>query len=182
MNQLINELLAYAKAGMNERKVDLKPVELNELFDHLSDKLQITDSLKRKLPASCVVIAEPFLLERALSNVLRNSIRYAGNSGPIEIEVIEVGDEIVLTISDRGPGVPEEAITRLGEPFFRPESSRTRESGGVGLGLAIVKTCVEACEGTFSIQNRIGGGLDVSVRLKCAKSNAHSRKLVTSGC
>lgn len=170
MNQLINELLAYAKAGMNERKVELKPVDIIELIENLSSKLQITDKLDCKI-SNNKVIAEPFLLERALSNILRNAVRYGGEKGPIEIETLESFEsadqnELIISISDRGPGVPEEAIARLGEPFYRPESSRTRESGGVGLGLAIVKTCIEACEGTLSIKNRAGGGLCVSIRLK----------------
>lgn len=182
MNQLVNELLAYAKAGMNERKVELKPVDLNELIESLSSKLQIADKVNCKF-SNGNVIAEPFLLERALSNILRNAVRYGGEKGLIEIETFESAgkDQLIISISDRGPGVPESAIAHLGEPFYRPESSRTRESGGVGLGLAIVKTCIEACEGTLIIKNRAGGGLCVSISLKRASAESAVGVLSASG-
>lgn len=168
MNQLVNELLAYAKAGMNETKVELSNVDLSQVIDNLRNKLGLHENLKVTLPEPCNVLAEPLLLERAISNILRNSIRYAGQNSPIEIIASNLteSNELQLQILDNGPGVPQEAITRLGEPFYRPESSRSRESGGVGLGLAIVKTCIEACEGKFAIANRKEGGLKVIITVK----------------
>lgn len=168
MNQLVNELLAYAKAGMNETKVELSNVDLSQVIKNLKSKLSLQDNLKVSLPEPCNVLAEPLLLERAISNILRNSIRYAGQNSPIEIIASNLpeSNKLQLQILDNGPGVPQEAITRLGEPFYRPESSRSRESGGVGLGLAIVKTCIEACEGKFAIANRKEGGLQVMITLK----------------
>ncbi|MDX2106389.1 MAG: HAMP domain-containing sensor histidine kinase [Candidatus Melainabacteria bacterium] len=168
MNQLINELLAYAKAGMNETKVELSKVDLSQVIENLKSKLSLQDNLKVSLSEPCYVLAEPLLLERAISNILRNSIRYAGQTSPIEVIASNLpeSNELQLQILDNGPGVPQEAITRLGEPFYRPESSRSRESGGVGLGLAIVKTCIEACEGKFAIANRKEGGLQVTIILK----------------
>lgn len=168
MNQLINELLAYAKAGMNETKVELTNVDLSQVINNLKNKLGLHENLKVTLPEPYNVLAEPLLLERAISNILRNSIRYAGQNSPIEIVAFNLPEtnELQLQILDSGPGVPQEAITRLGEPFYRPESSRSRESGGVGLGLAIVKTCIEACQGKFAIANRKDGGLQVMITLK----------------
>ena len=61
--------------------------------------------------------------------------------------------------------MPAEALENLGEPFFRPEASRSRSLGGVGLGLAIVKTCVEAMGGAVEMQNNVGGGFRVTVVL-----------------
>jgi len=87
------------------------------------------------------VLAEPTLLKRAISNVVRNSVRYAGTYGPIEISTETNEDFVDLVIEDSGPEVPPETLKFLGQPFYRPEPSRDRMSGGVGLGLAIVKTC-----------------------------------------
>ena len=69
---------------------------------------------------------------------------------------------------DEGPGVPEESLERIFDPFYRVEESRSRESGGVGLGLAIVKTCVEACDGTVTAHNLTPKGLEVRVALRAA--------------
>jgi two-component system sensor histidine kinase CpxA len=72
-------------------------------------------------------------------------------------------------VRDCGPGVPEEALHRLFDPFFRPESARTRETGGTGLGLAIVKSCIEACGGTVAVRNVEPSGLQVDFVLRSAE-------------
>jgi two-component system sensor histidine kinase CpxA len=74
--------------------------------------------------------------------------------------------EAEIIVSDHGPGVPDEDISKLFDPFFRVDVSRARETGGVGLGLTIVKTCVEACGGSVSVRNRKRGGLRLIMRLK----------------
>jgi two-component system sensor histidine kinase CpxA len=109
------------------------------------------------------------LLARAVGNVLRNAIRYAGNAGPVLLRAVASGPEIVLTVRDSGPGVPESSLAKLFDPFFRPDVSRTADTGGVGLGLAIVKTCVEACQGRVSLRNLQPHGLEVEIRLPAAQ-------------
>ena len=71
-----------------------------------------------------------------------------------------------MTVSDHGPGVPPEALDQLFDPFFRPETARTRETGGVGLGLAIVKSCVEACGGRVTVRNLEPVGLELTLTLQ----------------
>lgn len=124
------------------------------------------------------VMAEANLLDRALSNLLRNSLRYAGEQAHITINANHVtgsgavaagrGGKIAIAIRDNGPGVPEDSLASLGEPFFRPEASRNRSFGGVGLGLAIVKSCVAACHGTTVIRNIKPHGLEVEISLASA--------------
>jgi two-component system sensor histidine kinase CpxA len=69
-------------------------------------------------------------------------------------------------VTDSGPGVPEESLEKIFDPFYRIESSRSRETGGTGLGLAIVKTCIEACQGTVLARNLKPSGLQVEMVLK----------------
>lgn len=114
------------------------------------------------------MLAEPELLARALGNLVRNSLRYAGTAGPITVSTVHENGLVILTVADEGPGVPPEALPRLGEPFFRPDAARTREQGGTGLGLAIVKTCLEACQGTLTLRNRSPRGFAAEVRLRPA--------------
>jgi two-component system sensor histidine kinase CpxA len=75
---------------------------------------------------------------------------------------------VVISVCDDGPGVPDEALQKIFDPFYRVEESRSRETGGVGLGLAIVKTCVEACDGTVAAQNRTPRGLEIRITLRAA--------------
>ncbi len=110
-------------------------------------------------------MANEALLLRALSNVIRNAIRYAGDQGPITISAQRQSSVVEISVADRGPGLPEAELEEVFAPFYRPESARTRETGGAGLGLAIVRTCVEACRGTVSCRNRVPHGLEVTIRL-----------------
>ena len=166
MSNLINELLAFSKAGLRPKETELVSLSLDQLLKSAVAKSCPSQRVSIRIPPDLTVQADPLLAERALTNILRNAVRYAGEDGQIEIEARLSGDDVTVTISDEGPGVPDEAIEMLGQPFYRPESSRTRTAGGIGLGLAIVKTCVESCGGTLKIRNRKPTGLAVEIHLK----------------
>jgi two-component system sensor histidine kinase CpxA len=102
---------------------------------------------------------------RALANLVRNAVKYAASNGSIRVTAEKRADKVIIEVRDQGPGVPEHLLDQLFEPFFRPEASRDRDSGGVGLGLAIVKTCVEACKGTVSAANLQPHGFAVTTTL-----------------
>ena len=74
----------------------------------------------------------------------------------------------MIAVEDNGPGVPADTLERLGEPFYRPEFARTRETGGAGLGLAIVKSAAEACRGAVYFSNREPHGFRAELRLAVA--------------
>ncbi len=168
MNHLINELIAFSKAELKGQSRQLGSVNIDEMFYELVDRLSLKSRAEIEIADGLSVVGDRLLLERSFSNVLRNSVRYAGDKGPVSIKASVAGNDVSILIQDRGPGVPPEALKHLAEPFFRPEPSRSRESGGVGLGLAIVKSCVEACGGKLQVRNRDGGGLAVEVTLKAA--------------
>lgn len=164
MSNLVNELLAFSKAGILGKEISLVSVNLEDLLSRIATKWQ-APGLKLNVAKELHCLGEELLLERAFSNVIRNSQLYASGATEILIEAERKDDLVMVRIADDGPGVPEETISLLGEPFYRPESSRNRASGGVGLGLAIVKTCIEACNGKLKIQNRVPHGLEVTVYL-----------------
>jgi two-component system sensor histidine kinase CpxA len=166
MNNLVSELIAYSKAGMQAKTCVLVPVNLSSAIEALVPRLVNDKSVVLDVPSNISVLADRLLLDRAISNVLRNSVRYAGASGQIKVVAVQEGTEVILTIADNGPGVSEEALKHLGQPFYRPEASRNRASGGYGLGLAIVKSCMEACQGSMAIRNCQPLGLHVELRLK----------------
>ena len=120
------------------------------------------------LPPDLAVLAEPALLTRALGNLVRNALRYSGPGETIAVSAHREGDRVVITVDDHGPGVPAEALDRLGEPFFRPEAARTRELGGVGLGLSIVRSAVSACGGEVRFTNRIPHGFRAELVIAAA--------------
>src|SRR5262249_50726227 len=147
--------------------VKLETLLLRPIIDRvLAREASAQDRIEVDVPSDVKVLAEPELLERALANVVRNAIRYAGQAGPIAVTASAQGSNVLISVADQGPGVPETALSQIGVPFFRPEASRSRETGGVGLGFAIVKTCVEACQGKLSLRNRQPTGLQVDMTFK----------------
>jgi two-component system sensor histidine kinase CpxA len=170
MSELVGELLAFTKASLNPRETRLEPVELAPLVARVLAREAAGMTLAVEIPAGLRLQAEPALLARALGNLVRNAVRYAADAGPITVRATRDGGggDAVLTVSDEGPGVPPEALARLGEPFYRPETARTRETGGVGLGLAIVKSSVTACRGTVRFSNRAPRGFVAELRIPVA--------------
>ena len=170
MSNLINELLSFTRAEIGSESGAAQIVRLGSIIHSVvaREGADGVDIINRAGDDVSVWAVEN-LLHRALSNVLRNAVRYAGRFGPIEISAHREGEKILLTVADRGPGVPEETIGRLFEPFYRPEAVRDRKSGGVGLGLAIVKTCVQACGGTVKAENLSPKGFAVIMALRASR-------------
>jgi signal transduction histidine kinase len=109
------------------------------------------------------------LIRRAVRNLIDNALAYGERA---ELSVAEAAGEIVVTVADAGPGVPEGEIGRLTQPFERGEASRNRETGGAGLGLAIVKAIAEGHGGRLTLQNRQEGGLEARIVLPVAGPQA----------
>ena len=104
----------------------------------------------------------PHALNRALRNLIDNAVRYGGAA---EVSLTQEPGFAVITVADKGPGLPEDQLEAVFEPFVRLEASRSRDTGGVGLGLAIARTIIQAHGGTIQLRNRTGGGLNAIVRL-----------------
>ena len=168
MSTLVNELLAFTKSGLQARQVVLGPHDLEPLVRDALAREGAGERVTLDLAPGLRVNAEPDLLRRAIANLIRNALRYAGDAGPVAVRGERQGDRVVLAIEDEGPGVPPADLDRLGEPFFRPELARSREGGGVGLGLAIVRDSITACQGEVRFANRTPHGFRAELRLGAA--------------
>lgn len=168
MSKLVNELLTFSKAGLKPEAVQLQKVRLRPLVTQITDREASKGvPLLVEIPDTLLVEANPALLSRAVSNIVRNAIRYAGSAGPVKIVAQSEGSQqIRLSVIDCGSGVPEGEIERLFDPFYRIERDRARSTGGAGLGLAIVKSCVESFQASVSARNLKPKGFEVSVLLK----------------
>ncbi len=155
MDALVDEGLAYVRS--EQLHEPLVPVDLMALLDNLVEQaVDLGQQCSVSGRVSAPLIAAPRALQRLLQNLLDNAVRYGGSA---EIEMMESVDGVVVTVSDRGPGLPEEDLARMFEPFVRGDNSRGRDLGGTGLGLAIARNIAQAHGANLVLLNRTGGGL-----------------------
>jgi len=117
------------------------------------------------------VHGNPELLRRAVENVLRNAIRYSPEGATIELSLNEDEKTARITIRDHGPGVPDGAIGRIFDPFFRVEEARNTNGGGSGLGLSIAKRAICLHRGTIVAENATPG-LRVTIAIPVTQEDA----------
>lgn len=170
MSSLTGELLSFAKSEFRPTALELHPVNLLQLVRKAVTVESGDHPIGVDIDPNISVLGDGDYLLRAIGNLIRNAIRYAGDQGPIDITAHAESDRVRLTVADNGPGIPEEALEKVFAPFYRLDPSRDRRSGGTGLGLAIVRSCVEACEGSVQCRNRQPHGLEVTITLKRAKA------------
>jgi signal transduction histidine kinase len=106
-------------------------------------------------------LGKPQALKRCLTNLIANAIKFGARADIL----VEDGAELVIRVRDHGPGIPEEELERVFEPFYRLESSRNRDSGGTGLGLSIARDIAQAHGGSLALANLPAGGLEATLRL-----------------
>jgi two-component system sensor histidine kinase CpxA len=166
MSELVNELLLFSQEGVNPKTIELKQVNLRAVIDQIVEREGDASSrIKISVDEDLSVIANSQRLSLALGNLVRNAVQYASDAGPISLSAKRENESVIINITDNGPGLSEDCLPRIFDPFYRPELSRGRDTGGVGLGLAIVKTCVEACNGTVVCRNREPSGLEFTIHL-----------------
>lgn len=143
------------------------PFQLKELFAALADDVGFTQPGRRVLasvePESLGLSANEELLRRALDNLVSNALKYTPVDAPLHLEARLDGNQGVrIRVRDEGPGVPEEQLGRLTEPFTR---GRGQKQDGFGLGLSIVRRAVERLGGSLALRNHPDGGLEGEIRL-----------------
>ena len=163
LQALVEDLLQLSSIESGRYEVEFMSCQLDrvservaEIFAKQIDRKQLALSLQFETdkPAR----GDPELMERALSNLVDNAVKFTEKGGSIAIGTEERGDEIVLSVADTGPGIPSDALPRIFERFFRVDRARSRALGGTGLGLAIVRHTMELLNGRAWVESRLGEG------------------------
>ncbi|MBE3588311.1 MAG: HAMP domain-containing protein [Thermoanaerobacteraceae bacterium] len=176
LNQLINELLDLARLEAGKVNWELNPIEVSDLFAGVLFKLkpQLAEKqirVEQEIPPGVPVVpGNAGRIEQVLSNLLENAIRFSPPGGVIKMQASYNENEVSISVSDQGPGIPEEELPFIWERFYRVEKSRSRALGGTGLGLAIVKQIVENHGGKVAVNSRQGTGSTFSFTLPLAPS------------
>jgi len=169
LNALVGQLLQVTRAEGDPSWLRRDPVRLDELVQQLVDDSAIEAAAhgcqlqyQRREPVT--VEGDPELLRRAVENVIRNAIRYSPSATAVEVTLQRRNGTAVVDVRDHGPGVPEEALPRLFDAFYRVEKSRDSLSGGIGLGLSIARRAIELHKGGIRARNA-QPGLEVEMEL-----------------
>lgn len=164
-------LLLSAHDGV---ELEAEPIDLRRLAEAVVREVQALANVRGvaidlRVPAGLCGLGHADHLHRCLLNLLDNAIKYGGSGGRVIVEGRQGGDRAVLAVQDFGPGIPEEALPRVFDRFFRLDRSRSRREGGSGLGLAIVAELVRAMGGEVAARSRPGAGATFEIRLPRAR-------------
>jgi two-component system, NtrC family, sensor histidine kinase PilS len=171
LSRLLSEFMEFSRVEVRRTTaVDIGDVakQAIELVSRHPDRDAATRIDFRRPPEPVHVIADPDLLHRAVFNLVLNAVQHAGGSGTVTVSLdrplsnppgVQVADAVRVEVTDTGPGVREEDIPRMFDPFF------TRRDGGTGLGLAMVHRAVEAHGGAILVDSAPGGGARFTIYL-----------------
>ncbi|MCE3606321.1 ATP-binding protein [Massilia sp. P8910] len=172
MDKLVGELLTLSRLEVSAALPRYEDIPLMDLIDEIvADARFEAEQCGRRIVLSgqaiVTVRGAPDLLWSAIENVIRNAIKHSGEGGLIEIGISADANRLQLSVCDRGPGVAQEDLTSIFQPFFRSNATSNNVDGH-GLGLAIAQRVIDAHRGTIQASNREGGGLRVDIMLPLA--------------
>ncbi len=174
MARLISDLLESERLAGRHKALHREPTDpialAREVIDELATTQPAAHSIQLHGPLDLPTLPlDQIRVRLLLRNLLDNALRHsAGAPRPVELHIraLDAGQGIELEVRDHGPGVPDDQLPHLAQAFFRPDTARTRNAGGVGLGLYLCRLVAQAHGGTFAVRNA-HPGLAVTVSL-CA--------------
>ncbi len=161
MDAMLAEALRYARdeaTAEPRRRTDISALVASVVDDMADAGAPVSMEPTRPVICEC----QPAAVKRALTNLLDNAVKYGRRA---RARIRTTPGLVEITIDDEGPGIPQEELKRVFEPFYRVEASRSRDTGGIGLGLAIALSIIQGHGGQLTLTNRPEGGLRATVAL-----------------
>ena len=173
LSRITEDLLRLTRLDSNQ----VDPPEVVEVAPVLEQVMRMMSLLAQEkgteltcqTGGDCQVLATKGEVHQVIYNLTDNAVKYSGSHGSVRVELRRDGNDVVLTVADNGPGIPEEDLPRVFERFYRVDKARSRAAGGTGLGLSIVQDTVTKRGGTVSAANRPEGGAVFTVRWPAAE-------------
>jgi signal transduction histidine kinase len=185
MGRIVSDLMLLAELDGKQNQQTLTAIDptdvisttVSEFYDRFYDKdiiLQIGNM------EQATILADRESLERIISNLLENALKYTDPNGTVTINCTTAASEVCISVQDTGLGIPRECLPQIFDRFYRVDDSRCRESGGSGLGLSIVKAITESFGGRVELDSQVGLGSTFYITLPLYKSVQIAQNLHTS--
>lgn len=172
LNMLIGEILDFARLDKSTTELDLNTTNMPDLLHAIINDANFEFGKESiRLYAGtiepCELVIDDRLIHRAIENIVRNALHYTPEDQKvlISLQYDESKEHVYIDIKDKGPGVPEDQLAKIFNPFYRVDTSRTKKTGGYGLGLAIASRAVALHQGSIAAVNSPDGGLWVRITL-----------------
>ncbi|MFY8273567.1 ATP-binding protein [Pseudoalteromonas sp. SSDWG2] len=169
LDAMIARILMLSRLENRQQKLATEAISVDTLLTPVFENAVFEAQSQQKtlhiphIDAHKVMNIDPQLIASAIENLLRNAIKYARSH--IKVSLTVSSQLFELTIHDDGPGVPEQELAHITEPFYRVGSARERQGGGTGLGLAIADKAIAAHKGVLLLQNHPQGGLVARIQI-----------------
>jgi two-component system sensor histidine kinase VicK len=166
MIRLVNDLLQLSKMDSRDYKLSKEWVDLVVFFNRIIDRFELTKEeniiFERTLPDKAILVEiDPDKLTQVIDNIISNALKYSPAGGRVAFKIKEKEDEVIVSVSDQGMGIPKGKVRKIFTRFYRVDKARTRKLGGTGLGLAIAKEMVEAHDGQIWARSIEGKGTTI---------------------
>lgn len=162
--ELSDDLVTISRLE-TEMKLSKRYIRINELISEVLNSLSIVAQKKSlnldfvsDIKDSLQVFCDSEAIKQVMVNLIDNAIKYTNEGGKIIVKITKEDNNVFITVSDTGVGIPEESLPRIFERFYRVDKDRSREIGGSGLGLSIVKHILELHESKISVESKLGKG------------------------
>ncbi len=171
MTNLVKNLLTLSKFDSQNIKMSKEFFDPGLLISDIVETFRIEAENKgqklvfNKVNAVPNILGDVYQIERAVKNIISNSMKYTPKGGEIKVFVSSLYGDVYIKIEDTGKGIPEQDLPHIFERFYRVDKARTREQGGTGLGLSIAKEIIENHGGTISMESRLGEFTKVTIKL-----------------
>ncbi|MBV7389385.1 MULTISPECIES: cell wall metabolism sensor histidine kinase WalK [Enterococcus] len=173
MIRMINDLLNLSRMDSGAQKLELEFVNFNELVDYVLDRfdMMVTSQEKKYVIERDFTERELWVevdtdkIMQVIDNIMNNAIKYSPDGGKITAHLMETHNNVVLSITDEGLGIPKKDLDKVFERFYRVDKARARQQGGTGLGLAISKEVMKAHKGQIWVESVEGKGSTFSISL-----------------
>ena len=175
MTRLVSDLLQLTKFDYKKVAWNKINFDITELTKQVCEKHKIQAEKKDQILECYITSNVPEVygdrdgIERVITNIVTNSIKYTPEKGNIKVYVGAVYDDAYIKIIDNGIGIPKEDLPRVFERFYRVDKARSREMGGTGLGLPIAKEIIEANGGSIDMKSDVGKGTEVVIKVPLKK-------------